>query len=59
MERKVSATLLAGAIVTILVWLVQTFAEVKIPAEVSSAAVTIIGALVGWFVPNKEMKEEE
>lgn len=49
--RKVTATVLAGAIVTILVWAVHQFANVSVPPEVAAALVTVVSFLVGYFVP--------
>jgi len=50
-SRKVLSSGAAGAIVTIIIWAIQAFAKVTIPAEVAAALVTLLSALTGYFVP--------
>lgn len=50
-SRKVVSTGIAGAVVTIIVWIVQAAFKITVPSEVAAAAVTIVGALVGYLVP--------
>lgn len=50
--NKVVATGLAGAITTIIVWILNTFVLPEpMPAEVVAALTTIIAVLVAYFVP--------
>ena len=46
---KVRAAGLAGIIVTVVVWALQAFAGVDVPAEVAAALVTVITFIVGFF----------
>jgi xanthosine utilization system XapX-like protein len=50
-SRKVLSSGAVGAIATIVIWLLQAFAKITIPAEVAAAIVTLLGALTGYFVP--------
>ena len=52
--RKVTAGALGGAIVTVLVWYLNTFVlepDKRITGEVAAALTTIVTFLVGYFVP--------
>ena len=51
-EKKVTAATVAAAVVTIVVWILRTFADVEIPAEVAVAMSTIVVALAGYFAPH-------
>jgi hypothetical protein len=46
---KVSVSVLAAAVVTVVVWL-ASYAGVEIPEVVQGAIITIIVGLVGYFV---------
>jgi low affinity Fe/Cu permease len=51
--RKVTAGALIGALVTILVWALNTFvlsAEQQITGEIAAAITTVITFVVGYFV---------
>jgi hypothetical protein len=50
-EKKVTAATLAGAIATILVWILH-LAGVNIPPEVSAALTTILAAVAGYLAPH-------
>jgi hypothetical protein len=50
-EKKVTAATLAGAIVTILIWILH-LAHIKIPAEVATALTTIIVFVAGYLAPH-------
>ena len=52
MDNKIMASALGGAITVILVWLLQTFVKVVIPAEVASAITVIVTTVVGYLVPS-------
>lgn len=52
--RKVTAGALGGALVTVLVWYLNTFVlepDKQITGEVAAALTTIVTFLVGYFVP--------
>lgn len=59
MEAKPSAktglTVIAGAIVTVLVW-IATLNSIEVPGEVAAAVTTIIAGVVGYLVPAKSGK---
>lgn len=50
-EKKVTAATLAGAVVTILVWVLK-LSGVDIPAEVATAITTILVAVAGYLAPH-------
>jgi hypothetical protein len=50
-EKKVTAAALAGAIATILVWILHV-AGVDIPPEVSAALTTVLAAVAGYLAPH-------
>jgi hypothetical protein len=50
-EKKVTAATLAGAVVTILVWVLK-LSGVSIPAEVATALTTILVAVAGYLAPH-------
>ncbi|GLY90673.1 hypothetical protein [Actinoallomurus iriomotensis] len=50
-EKKVTAATLAGAIVTILVWVLR-LAGVDIPAEVAAAITTVLVAVSAYLAPH-------
>ena len=52
-ERKIAAAAVAGAITTILVFVLSQVG-VQLPAEVASAVAFLITVAVGYFVPNAE-----
>lgn len=51
-EKKVTATTLVAALVTIAVWALRTFSDVEIPAEVAAAITTVIVGLAGYIAPH-------
>lgn len=59
MEAKPSAktglTVIAGAIVTVLVW-IATMNNIEVPGQVAAAVTTIIAGIVGYLVPAKSGK---
>lgn len=57
-EKKVTAAALAGAIVTILVWILH-MAGVDIPAEVAAAITTILAAVAGYLAPHTHRPDLE
>lgn len=53
-DRKVTAGLLAGAVMTIIAWISRAFAEVEIPADVALAGSTVILFALQYLVPNND-----
>ncbi len=49
--RKVTVGLVAGAVTTIVVWVVDTTTGVKIPGGVSAAITTVLTFAVSYVVP--------
>jgi hypothetical protein len=49
--QKVTAGLLAGAITTILVYVVSIAVDVEIPPTIAAAVTTLIGFLISYVVP--------
>lgn len=56
-EKKVTAAALAGAVVTIVVWILRATAHVEIPAEVSAAATVVLSAVAGYLAPHTHRPE--
>jgi hypothetical protein len=50
-EKKVTAATLAGAIATILVWVLH-LTGVDIPPEVAAAMATVLAAVAGYLAPH-------
>lgn len=50
-EKKVTAATLAGAIATILVWILH-LAGVDVPSEVAAAIATVLAAIAGYLAPH-------
>lgn len=46
---KVKAMTLAGATVTILAYLLRSYAGIELPADVGAAAVVIVSFVFGYF----------
>lgn len=51
-QRKVVAGGLAGAVSSIVVWLLQSLAQVDVPAEQAVAITAIVTFVVQYFVAN-------
>jgi hypothetical protein len=49
--NKVTGGALAGALATLLTWLVREFGGVDIPGEVQAAVAVIIGYAVSYLIP--------
>lgn len=54
-SAKTGLTVIAGAVVTVLVW-IATLNNLEVPPEVAAAVTTIIAGVVGYFVPAKTGK---
>ena len=52
-SAKTGYTVLAGAAVSIIVWIVTTVARVEIPAEIAAAATTLVAGAIAMLVPAK------
>jgi hypothetical protein len=50
-EKKVTAATLAGAVVTIVVWILK-LSGVDLPAEVATAITTVLVAVAGYMAPH-------
>jgi hypothetical protein len=50
-STKISAATIAGAIGSILVWLLHDYAGVNMPDGVAAAVVLLISVLIAYFVP--------
>ena len=48
LNRKVKNSLIAGAVVTVITWLLQQFAHVDLPGDVAAAIVAVIMFLVSY-----------
>jgi len=57
-SAKTGLTVVAGAVVTVLVW-IATLNNVEVPAEVAAAVTTIIAGVIGYVVPAKSGKYVE
>lgn len=55
--KKVVPQVVAGALVTILVWAVREFTQVEIPGEVGAALAVVMAVLVAVITPD-EMESE-
>ena len=53
MSTKVGAAALGAALATILVWAIKQFGAVEIPDPVTAAIALVIGALLGYIVPEE------
>ena len=53
-QTSTVASAIGGALTIIIVWVVQTWGHVDIPAGVASAFTTIIMALLTHFVPDRK-----
>lgn len=52
-EKKVTAATLAGAVVTILIWLLR-LVDVEVPPEVAAAVTTVLAAAAGYLAPHTD-----
>jgi len=49
--QKVTAGVIAGALTTILVWVLNKYANVKLTGEISAAITTLLSFAVSYIVP--------
>lgn len=54
-SAKTGLTVVAGAVVTVLVW-IATLNNLEVPSEVAAAVTTIIAGVIAYFVPAKSGK---
>lgn len=52
--RKWATSVMAGAIASVLSWVLSEFAHVTLPPGIEGAFVVIISGLSAYFVPNAE-----
>lgn len=50
-SAKTGHTVLGGAVVSILVWILTTTVGVEVPAEVAAAAATLVAGAIALLVP--------
>jgi CDP-diglyceride synthetase len=50
--NKAIAAVIGGAVTTILVWVLNTYAHANIPAEIAGAGQTLITTALVYFVPH-------
>jgi hypothetical protein len=50
-EKKVTAAAIAGAVVTIAVWILH-LSHIDVPPEVVAAATTLLSAVAGYLAPH-------
>lgn len=53
-NRKVSASALAGALSVILVWATKQWGQIEMPGEIGSAITTILSFVTSYFVTEPE-----
>lgn len=58
-DRKVTAGLVGGALMTIIAWWAEQFYHVVVPAPVALAGATVITYTLQLFVPNRKEKSSE
>lgn len=51
--NKMAVSLLAGAAVTVIVWIISETAGVDFPEPVVGALVTLVSFALGWLIPNR------
>ncbi|MCO6009697.1 hypothetical protein NE236_32475 [Actinoallomurus purpureus] len=51
LEKKVTAAAIAGALVTIVVWILR-LSKIDVPPEVAAAATTLLAAVAGYLAPH-------
>ena len=52
-SAKTGITVLAGAAVTIIVWIITAVAGIEVPAEIAAAATTLVSGAIAMLVPAK------
>jgi hypothetical protein len=50
-SQKITTVAFAGAVTTILLWVLEAASSVEVPAAVAAAIVTVITAGLGYLVP--------
>lgn len=58
-SAKTGITVLAGAAVTIIVWIITAVAGIEVPAEIAAAATTLVSGAIAMLVPAKSGKYVE
>ena len=49
--RKVSVGALVGAVVTLLVWLIETIGKITVPAYIAVALSTLLTFIISYLIP--------
>ncbi len=55
-HRKVVVGAIAGAMVTIGVWLLEVLAHIEQPPEIAAAEVVVVSAILAYLVPEKDQE---
>lgn len=56
-DTKVTVGALAGAVVSIIVWVVGLTTSVEVPAEAAAALVTVVSFALAYLVPSGVVEE--
>jgi hypothetical protein len=49
--RKVSVAALVGAATSLVLWIIESAAGVKVPSYIATSIMTILSFIVAWLVP--------
>jgi hypothetical protein len=49
----------AGALATIIVWILNDLCKIKVPPEIVPALTSLMTVIAGWFVPMAASKTED
>jgi putative flippase GtrA len=52
--QKVTVGGLAGAVTTIAIWILKTYAKIDIPGEIGAAITTVLTFIVSYLIPPSE-----
>jgi hypothetical protein len=50
-STKVAAGAIAGAVTTIIIWVLKSYAHIDIPGDVGAAITTVLTFIVSYIVP--------
>ena len=49
--QKVTAGAVAGAVTTIVIWVLKAYAHIEVPGEIAAAITTVLTFVVAYVVP--------
>jgi len=52
--RKVSVAAVVGAVTSLVLWIIEIAAGVKVPSYIATSIMTILSFIVAWLVPPSE-----